>query len=122
MAVSRSHRRPSNLPFLSQIVEDRITEKAESEHEGSQETKEVPKRTAAELDMFMRFSGVVERHLGDMSCILGCIMEAFVHWFSRKYSEGQNLQPVTLVRQAKNFVILLKETVIDYYQLHTFGG
>ncbi len=43
--------------------------------------KDVSKQTVVELDIFLKFSNILERHMADNGCILGRIRKLFVEYF-----------------------------------------
>ena len=45
-----------------------------------------------------------------------------MHWFTQKYANRTGEALDAVIEQPKQFLALLKETVIDYYQLYSFGG
>ena len=50
--------------------------------------KDISKETAFELEIFLKFSTILERHLADTSCILGCIKKQFVDFFEQHYRDS----------------------------------
>ena len=43
-----------------------------------------------ELNIFMKFSNILERHFNDTKCIIGQIKNSFVKYMLNKYKEGSN--------------------------------
>ena len=47
--------------------------------------KEVPKQTANDLEVFLKFSAILERHLSDAGCMLGMLRRKFVNSFEQTF-------------------------------------
>jgi hypothetical protein len=43
--------------------------------------QDVSKEAALELEIFLKFSNILERHLADLNCVLGRIKKTFVEYF-----------------------------------------
>ena len=85
--------------------------------------KEISKQTAKDLEVFIKFSMILEKHLGDENCMLGRIMRLFIIFIEMNFNDAitasKNIQ--SLVDNVKQFLVILKEAVIGYYNLNSFG-
>ena len=64
----------------------------------------------------------IEKHFADEKCILYRIQKVFISYMSRFYSDpkiaSRDIEAMT--NQIKQFLILMRETVFDYYNLASF--
>lgn len=65
---------------------------------------------------------IIEKHFADDKCILYRIQKVFISYMSRFYSDpkiaSRDIEAMT--NQIKQFLILMRETVFDYYNLASF--
>jgi len=85
--------------------------------------KDVSKETAFELELFLKFSNILERHLADTSCVLGRIKKVFVDFFEQNYrdSAAASKKLDYIIESVQQFLELLRDAVMDYYNLATFA-
>ena len=85
--------------------------------------REISKQTAKDLEVFLKFSMILERHMADISCMLGRIKRLFIVYVEKTYRDpiatSQNIG--NFVDNIKQFLMILKEAVIDYYNLNTYA-
>jgi len=66
---------------------------------------------------------ILERHLSDINCMLGRIKRLFTVFIEKNYrdpvSTGCHIDE--LVDNIKQFIMILKESVYDYYHLSSFA-
>lgn len=81
----------------------------------------ISKQHAHDLELFLRFSTILERHLGDKGCVLGRVKFAFISYVEGAFGDaeqaGEHIED--LVDSVKQFLVILREGVIDYYQLES---
>lgn len=77
-SISNLSRQDMKKSFIS-FVEDR-----------KQEIKIDPtlKSTVKELDVFMKFSNILERHMADTNCILGLVKSQYIKYFIHKFKDA----------------------------------
>lgn len=83
--------------------------------------REVSKQAAKHLEAFLKFSMILEKHLADPQCVLGQIKRRFVEFIIRNYSDYSAGRVSELVDSVNQFLKILKEAVIDYYNLNSFA-
>jgi hypothetical protein len=88
-----------------------------------QPTVEITKSTTHELEVFMKFSNIIEIHLNDMSCVLGRVKAEFIRLMTRRYGDAERASEALgdLVDDVKQFLLILKQTVVDFYSLGSFA-
>jgi hypothetical protein len=71
----------------------------------------------------MKFSNILEIHLNDAACVLGRIKAEFIKVMGRKYSDPVAASVVLgdFVDDVKQFLLLMKQGVVDYYGLGSFA-
>ncbi len=66
---------------------------------------------------------VIEKHFTDDKCILSRLQKVFISYMNRFYSDpkiaSRDIEVMT--NQIKQFLILMRETVFDYYNLASFA-
>lgn len=89
----------------------------------SEEGENISKSITVELNSFMKFSNIIERHLNDPNCVIGTIKHSFIKFMVLRYRDHSKimLEVDDFVKNIKVFLSLLKETVNDYYNLNSFG-
>jgi hypothetical protein len=89
----------------------------------SQTQSQITKSTAHELEVFMKFSNILEIHLKNNSdCALGRVKGEFIKIMTRKYGNAETASGALndLVDDVKQFLLILKQAVVDYYALPSF--
>jgi hypothetical protein len=83
---------------------------------------EISKRNAKAVENFLTFSMIIEKHFADDKCILYRIQKVFISYMSRFYSDpkiaSRDIEVMT--NQIKQYLILIRDTVFDYYNLGSF--
>lgn len=71
----------------------------------------------------MKFSNILEIHLNDSSYVLGRIKSEFIKVISRKYNDPEAASAALgdFVDDVKQFLLLMKQGVVDYYGLGSFA-
>ncbi len=71
----------------------------------------------------MKFSNILEIHLNDATCVLGRIKAEFIKVMARKYSDAEVASAALgdFVDDVKQFLLLMKQGVVDYYGLASFA-
>jgi hypothetical protein len=66
---------------------------------------------------------ILEKHFNDPNCIFSKIKHKFSNIIVKYYSEagGPNVKIAELVDGINQFMTILKEAVIDFYNLNTFA-
>ena len=66
---------------------------------------------------------ILERHLGDTDCMLGRIKRLFILFVEKTYRDpaAASLKIGDFIDDVKQFLVVLREAVIDYYCLSAFG-
>ncbi len=66
---------------------------------------------------------IVEKHFNDPKCILSQIKKKFVDNIIKTYSDAsQSVSKINeMVDSINQFTTILKETIIDYYNINSFG-
>jgi hypothetical protein len=66
---------------------------------------------------------ILERHLSDQDCILARIRRLFLSHFEETYrdTEYAGLRAGDFVDDVKQFLVLLRESVFDFYNLASFA-
>jgi hypothetical protein len=84
--------------------------------------KEISKQNAKAVENFLTFSMIIEKHFADDKCILYRIQKVFISYMSRFYSDpkiaSRDIEAMT--NQIKQYFILIRETVFDFYNLASF--
>ena len=84
--------------------------------------KEISKQNAKAVEIFLNFTMIVERHFADDKNILCRIHRSFVKHMKKYYSDpkisSRNIEFITT--NIKQYEILIRETVYDYYNLLSF--
>lgn len=66
---------------------------------------------------------VLEKHLGDINCMLGRIKRLFIVYIEKTFRDviatSQRIE--YFIDDIKQFLIILRESVIDYYNLSAFS-
>lgn len=85
--------------------------------------REISKQAARHLEAFLKFSMILEKHLGEPKCVLGQIKRRFVEYVVRSFSEysGGVQRMSELIDSVNQFLKILKEAIIDYYNLNSFA-
>jgi len=84
--------------------------------------KEISKKNAKELEVFLKFTMVLENHLNDVSCTLGRIQRLFILYIEKTYRNVSKADKNIghFVDNVKQYLLLIRESVIDYYSLEIF--
>lgn len=65
---------------------------------------------------------IIEKHFADTQCILFRLQKVFISYMKRFYSDpllaSRDIEVMT--NQIKQFLILMRETVFDFYNLASF--
>lgn len=71
----------------------------------------------------MKFSNILEIHLNDPTCVLGRVKIEFIKVMARKYNEPVVASGALgdFVDDIKQFLLLIKQGVVDYYGLASFA-
>ena len=66
---------------------------------------------------------ILERHLGDVGCMLGRIKRLFIVYMEKTYRDplSASLKMGDFTDNVKQFLVLLREAVVDYYSLACFA-
>lgn len=66
---------------------------------------------------------ILEKHLSDPKCVLAQIKKKFVEFIVRNFSDYSNaVQKMSeLIDSINQFIKILKEAIIDYYNLNSFA-
>jgi hypothetical protein len=66
---------------------------------------------------------ILERHLGDIDCMLGRIKRLFVVYMEKAFRDpvATSLKIGDFIDNVKQFLVVLREAVIDYYNLGSFA-
>lgn len=66
---------------------------------------------------------ILERHLGDVGCMLGRIKRLFIVYIEKTYRDtlAASLRMGDFTDNVKQFLVILREAVIDYYGLAAFA-
>lgn len=85
--------------------------------------KEISKQAARDLEIFLKFSMILERHLGDVDCMLGRIKRLFLVYMEKTYRDtiAASLKIGDYIDNVKQFLVVLREAVVDYYNLPSFS-
>jgi hypothetical protein len=85
--------------------------------------REVSRQAARDLEMFLKFSMILERQLGEPKCVLAQIKKKFVDYIVRNFSDYSNAaaKMSELIDSVNQLIKILKEAVIDYYNLNSFA-
>ncbi len=85
--------------------------------------REVTQQSARDLEVFLKFSMLLERHLGDVGCMLGRIKRLFVLYMEKTYRNptAASERMGDFTDDIKQFLVVLREAVVDYYGLGSFG-
>lgn len=67
---------------------------------------------------------LLERHLGDVGCMLGRVKRLFVLYMEKTYRdpEASSVRMGDFTDDIKQFLVVLREAVVDYYSLGSFGN
>lgn len=70
----------------------------------------------------MNFSMTIEKHMNDDKCILARLQRVFISFMKKFYSDPQiaSREIEAMTNQIKQYLILMRETVFDYYNLGSF--
>lgn len=84
--------------------------------------KEISKQNAKAVENFLNFSVIIEKHFSDEKNILCKLQRVFISYMKRFYSDPQiaSRDIEAMTNQIKQFLILMRETVFDYYNLVSF--
>jgi hypothetical protein len=85
--------------------------------------REISRQAARDIELFLKFSMILERHLGDSDCILARIRQVYLLHFEEAYRDAEktSLRAGDFVDDVKQFLVLLREAVFDYYNLGSFA-
>lgn len=66
---------------------------------------------------------ILEKHLNDPKCVLAQIKKKFIDYIVRNFSDYSNaLQKMSeLIDSVNQLIKILKEAIIDYYNLNSFA-
>lgn len=82
----------------------------------------ITRTTNYELDLFIKFTDILSKHLNDILCILGRIQRLFIVYIEKTYRvfSVSEERIGSLVDDINQYLELIKESVIDYYRLGIF--
>jgi hypothetical protein len=85
--------------------------------------REISRQTARDLEVFLKFSMILERHLGDINCMLGRIKRLFIVYMEKTHRDtvAASLRIGDFIDSIKQFLVILREAVIDFYNLGSFA-
>jgi hypothetical protein len=66
---------------------------------------------------------ILEKHLGEINCMLGRIKRLFIVYLEKTYRDLVAASKIIgdYIDDVKQFLVLLREAVMDYYNLWSFG-
>jgi hypothetical protein len=81
--------------------------------------REITRQSARDLEIFLKLSMMLERHLGDVGCILGRIKRLFIVYIEKTFRDtaAASLRMGDFTDNVKQFLVILREAVVDYYSL-----
>ena len=85
--------------------------------------REISKQMANNLEIFLKFSMTLEKHFNNPDCMLHHIKKKFIEFVCLNYSDPMTTAQKMgqFVDSVNQFMVILKEAVVDYYYLTSFG-
>lgn len=87
------------------------------------EAKEISKQNAVGLEVFVHFTMLMENHFSNERSIISHIKRCFVSSIQKEFSNIKVTGKVMedLINSIKQFLVILKEVVIDYYYIDSWA-